>query len=143
MVQFVDGSIKAQMGLPDMRLPILYAMGYPARIHGNLPRIDFTEYSKLTFEKPDQELFYNLKLAYHALDQGGNVPCIMNAANEVAVEAFLQDRISFLSMSHVIEHCMQQLPFIPKPGYDDYVHTHNNTVIVAREFINKQNSHHS
>ncbi len=137
MVQFVDGSIKAQMGLPDMKLPILYAMGYPARVASDMPRFDFTRYPQLTFEPPDRDLFRSLTLAYRALDRGGNTPCVMNAANEVAVESFLNDRISFLAIPEVIEHCMVTAPFIGKPGYTDYVETHQETLVRAREFIHK------
>ncbi len=137
MVQFVDGSIKAQMGLPDMKLPILYAMGYPARVASDMPRFDFARYPQLTFEPPDRDLFRSLELAYRALDRGGNTPCVMNAANEVAVESFLNDRISFLAIPEVIEHCMVTAPFIGKPGYTDYVETHQETLVRAREFIHK------
>ncbi|WP_266362151.1 1-deoxy-D-xylulose-5-phosphate reductoisomerase [Tellurirhabdus rosea] len=132
MVQFEDGSIKAQMGLPDMKLPIQYALGYPNRIKSDFPRFDFTKYPSLTFEQPDLKTFRNLQLAFDALDRGGNVPCIVNAANEVAVEAFLHDEIGFLEISDVIEQCTQQIAYIGSPDYDDYVQTDEETRRVAR-----------
>ena len=135
MVQFEDSSIKAQLGLPDMRLPIQYAFSYPDRLHASFPRLDFTTCTQLTFEQPDTKRFRNLALAYEALDKGGNMPCIINAANEVVVSAFLNDRISFLGMSDVIEKCMQQVSFIEKPTYEDYVATDKLTRIMANELI--------
>jgi len=138
MVRFVDGSIKAQMGLPDMRLPILYALGYPSRIPSGLPRLDFTKYPELTFEQPDREVFRNLGLAYRAIEKGGNLPCILNAANEAAVQAFLNDRIGFLDISHVIEDCMEHVAFIHNPGLSDYIMTHQETLIIAEEFLRKK-----
>jgi 1-deoxy-D-xylulose-5-phosphate reductoisomerase len=137
IVQFVDGSMKAQMGLPDMKLPILYAMSFPTRIKSELPRFNFTDYPKLTFEKPDNELFRSLDLAYEALRVGGNMPCIMNAANEVAVGAFLNGRISFLGMPEVIEHCMKTASFLQNPRYDDYVASHHEAMERADIFINR------
>ena len=135
MVQFEDSSIKAQLGLPDMRLPIQYAFSYPDRLHASFPRLDFKTCTQLTFEQPDTKRFRNLALAYDALDKGGNMPCIINAANEVVVSAFLNDRISFLGMSDVIEKCMQQVSFIEKPTYEDYVATDKLTRIMANELI--------
>lgn len=135
MVQFEDSSIKAQLGLPDMRLPIQYAFSYPDRLHASFPRLDFKTCTQLTFEQPDTKRFRNLALAYEALDKGGNMPCIINAANEVVVSAFLNDRISFLGMSDVIEKCMQQVSFIEKPTYEDYVATDKLTRIMANELI--------
>lgn len=135
MVQFEDSSIKAQLGLPDMRLPIQYAFSYPDRLHASFPRLDFKTCTQLTFEQPDTKRFRNLALAYEALDKGGNMPCIINAANEVVVSAFLNDRISFLGMSDVIEKCMQQVSFIEKPTYEDYVATDKLTRIMADELI--------
>ena len=135
MVQFEDSSIKAQLGLPDMRLPIQYAFSYPDRLHASFPRLDFKACTQLTFEQPDTKRFRNLALAYEALDKGGNMPCIINAANEVVVSAFLNDRISFLGMSDVIEKCMQQVSFIEKPTYEDYVATDKLTRIMANELI--------
>lgn len=123
MVQFEDGAIKAQLGMPDMRLPIQYAFSYPKRIKASFPRIDWQTCTQLTFEQPDTTHFRNLALAYEALHQAGNMPCIVNAANEIVVNAFLHDRISFLGMSDVIEKCMQQATFISKPTYEDYVAT--------------------
>jgi len=135
MVQFEDSSIKAQLGLPDMRLPIQYAFSYPDRLCASFPRLDFKTCTQLTFEQPDTKRFRNLALAYEALDKGGNMPCIINAANEVVVSAFLNDRISFLGMSDVIEKCMQQVSFIEKPTYEDYVATDKLTRIMANELI--------
>jgi 1-deoxy-D-xylulose-5-phosphate reductoisomerase len=135
MVQFIDGSIKAQMGLPDMKLPILYALTYPVRIASDLPRFNFTDYPRLTFHTPDPDKFRNLSLAYSAMRRGGNMPCILNAANEVAVGAFLEERIGFLGIPEVIGHCMEKMPFIPVPAYDDFVDTHLETVKRAGEFI--------
>ena len=138
MVQFADGSIKAQMGLPDMRLPILYAMSYPFRIFSDFPRFSFLDYPKLTFEHPDLETFKNLTLAYNALNEGGNMPCILNAANEEAVKAFLYDRIGFLTISDVIEDCMENCTYLREPGYGDLVASDKETRIRAEELICKQ-----
>ena len=132
MVQFEDGAIKAQLGMPDMRLPIQYAFSYPDRKRASFPRIDWTLCRELTFEQPDLERFRNLALAYEALHQGGNMPCIVNAANEVVVDAFLHDRISFLGMSDVIEYTMQHTSFIAKPTYEDYVATDREARRIAR-----------
>jgi len=121
IVQFEDGSMKAQMGLPDMKLPIQYAMAYPQRLKSDFPRFNFLAYPELTFEKPDTETFRNLALAFDALNKGGNMPCVLNAANEVVVDAFLKDKISFLGMSDIIETCMSKVPSIAKPDYDSYV----------------------
>ena len=120
MVQFEDGSIKAQMGLPDMKLPIQYALGFPKRIRNDFPRFDFKKVSNLTFEDPDVKTFRNLFLAIEALNKGGNLPCILNAANEIAVYAFLRNRINFLDMTDVIEKTMQNIPFIEKPTLEEY-----------------------
>lgn len=133
MVQFVDGSLKAQMGLPDMKLPIQYALGYPKRLKSDFPRLNFFEYPTLTFEKPDTETFRNLALAYEALKKGGNAPCILNAANEIAVQEFLCDKVSFLEISEIIEDCMAKVPYIARPSYDDYVLTDNETRKIARK----------
>lgn len=135
LVQFRDGSMKAQMGLPDMKLPILFALAFPERIESDFPRISFSECTKLTFEDPDPEIFRNLGLAYSALQRGGNMPCVLNAANEVAVSAFLDDRLSFHDMPGIIEKCMQHVSFIPHPGYEDYIMTNEETRIKAVEFI--------
>ena len=120
MVQFEDGSIKAQMGLPDMKLPIQYALSFPKRIPNQFPRYDFKKVSTLTFEEPDLKTFRNLVLAMEALDKGGNLPCVLNAANEIAVYAFLRNRINFLDMTDVIEKVMNKVPFIEKPTLDEY-----------------------
>ena len=123
MVQFEDGSVKAQLGMPDMRLPIQYAFSYPYRIKSSFERIDFTKCTNLTFEQPDTKRFRNLALAYEAMNKGGNMPCIVNAANEVVVAAFLRDEIGFLQMSDVIEQTMCKVSYINQPDYDDYVAT--------------------
>lgn len=137
MVQFYDGSIKAQLGLPDMKLPIHYAMAYPDRIKTDFERFSFLKYPTLTFDSADTDSFRNLALAYIAMDQGGNMPCILNAANEVVVEAFLNDRIGFLAMSDVIETCMQKMPFIAQPSLNNYLETDADTRIFARELVTK------
>lgn len=120
MVQFEDGSIKAQMGLPDMKLPIQYAMAFPERIKNDFPRLDFRRCEQLTFEEPDLRTFKNLALAIEALQKGGNLPCVLNAANEIAVWAFLRNRIGFLDMMAVVEQAMQKVTFIEKPTLEDY-----------------------
>jgi 1-deoxy-D-xylulose-5-phosphate reductoisomerase len=135
MVQFEDGSIKAQMGLPDMKLPIQYALTYPARIKNNFKRFDFIKYPELTFEKPDTKTFPNLALAFEALKQGGNMPCIINAANEVAVAGFLHKSVSFLAMSKIIEQCMEQITYNDSPILDDYLNTDKETRIFAQNLI--------
>ncbi len=121
MVQFEDGSIKAQMGLPDMKLPIQYAMAFPKRLKNDFPRADFKKLRNLTFEEPDIKTFRNLGLAMEALDKGGNLPCVLNAANEIAVYAFLRNRIGFLDMTDVIESTMQKVSFLSKPSLNDYL----------------------
>ena len=138
MVQFIDGSIKAQMGLPDMKLPIFYALAFPQRVSSRLSRFNFMEHSQLTFELPDKKVFRNLVLAYEALNMGGNMPCVLNAANEVAVESFLQERIGFLAISDVIEHCLQTVSFIPDPTYEDYVFSHMETQVKATGYIKQK-----
>lgn len=135
LVQFEDGSIKAQLGLPDMRLPIQFAMSYPQRLKSNFPRFDFANYPALTFEKPDMETFRNLALAFEALGRGGNMPCVLNAANEVAVQEFLQDRIGFLQMSDIVEQCLSKMNYIASPVLEDYVNTDKETRIKAKELI--------
>jgi 1-deoxy-D-xylulose-5-phosphate reductoisomerase len=135
LIQFQDGSIKAQLGLPDMKLPIQYALGYPNRLISSFPRFDFAQYPALTFEKPDTETFRNLALAFEALKKGGNMPCVLNAANEVAVAEFLKDRIGFLEMSTLVEQCLAKMPYISNPGYDDYVNTDMETRAMAKELI--------
>jgi 1-deoxy-D-xylulose-5-phosphate reductoisomerase len=135
IVQFEDGSMKAQMGLPDMKLPIQYALTYPMRTITDFPRFDFLNYPTLSFEKADTETFQNLALAFQAMKQGGNMPCILNAANEVVVEAFLNDQIGFLEMSDAITDCMQKITFIDTPNYDDYVATDTESRIFTRNWI--------
>jgi 1-deoxy-D-xylulose-5-phosphate reductoisomerase len=136
LVQFEDGSIKAQLGLPDMRLPIQFAMSYPNRIKSDFPRFDFTQYPAFTFEKPDTETFRNLALAFEAMGRGGNMPCVLNAANEIAVQEFLQDRIGFLQMSELVEKCLNKMDYIANPAFEDYVNTDKETRIKAKELIN-------
>ena len=135
LVQFEDGSVKAQLGLPDMRLPIQFAMTYPERLRSDFPRFNIGDYPSLTFEKPDTETFRNLALAFEALNRSGNMPCVLNAANEVAVAEFLNDRISFLGMSRLVERCLEKMDYIKTPSYDDYVYTDKETRIKAFEFI--------
>jgi len=137
MVQFEDGSMKAQMGLPDMKVPIQYALSFPERIKNNFSRLDFADYPSLTFTKPDREKFKNLQLAFDALAEGGNLPCILNAANEVAVNAFLQDKIGFLEISDVIEQSFMKVDFIKSPNFDDYLKTDNETRKVAESLIRR------
>jgi len=120
MVQFEDGSIKAQMGLPDMKLPIQYALGFPLRMANEFPRYDFRKPNTLTFEEPDTKTFRNLSLATEALFKGGNLPCVLNAANEIAVFAFLRNRIGFLDMTDLVERTMQHVPFIERPSLEEY-----------------------
>ncbi len=127
IVQFEDGSMKAQMGLPDMKLPIQYAIGFPYRIKNNFPRFNFLDYPSLDFEQPNTKIFRNLALSFEAMDKGGNVPCVLNAANEIVVEAFLKRKIKFLEMSDIIEKAMNKLAFIKKPSLDDLIDTNNET----------------
>jgi 1-deoxy-D-xylulose-5-phosphate reductoisomerase len=127
IVQFEDGSMKAQMGLPDMKLPIQYALGFPARIKNNYPRFNFLDYPTLDFEPPNTKIFRNLALSFEAMNSGGNMPCILNAANEVVVEAFLNKKITFLQMPKIIEKAMQKVAFIEKPTLDDLIQTNAET----------------
>ncbi len=136
MVQFLDTSIIAQLGQPDMRVPIQYAFSYPERLPLDIPQVDFFELSQLTFEKPDRERFPNLEFAYEAVRVGGNMPCILNAANEVAVELFLQERIGFRQMSQLIEQTIQRASFVSSPSLDDYLNSDAETRKIAIEFIN-------
>ena len=135
MVQYEDGAVKAQLGMPDMRLPIQYAFSYPQRIKASFDRLDFSKMSELTFEQPDTNRFRCLALAYEALNKGGNMACIVNAANEVVVSAFLKDRIPFLRMSEVIEASMAKVPFIQTPSYEDYVATDAEARRIAESLI--------
>ena len=135
LVQFEDGSMKAQMGLPDMKLPIQYALNYPLRLKSDFPRFSFMNYPSLTFEKPDLETFRNLAIAYEVLEKGGNAACIANAANEIAVEAFLHDRIGFLDISDVIVESLAKIAYLGNPSYTDYVQTNEATRRFASEMI--------
>ena len=135
MVQYEDGAVKAQLGMPDMRLPIQYAFSYPQRIKASFDRLDFSKMTELTFEQPDMNRFRCLALAYEALNRGGNMACIVNAANEVVVSAFLKERISFLRMSEVIEQSMAKVPFIQTPTYEDYVATDAEVRRIAESLI--------
>jgi 1-deoxy-D-xylulose-5-phosphate reductoisomerase len=137
MVQFEDGSIKAQLGLPDMRLPIQFALAYPERLKSDFPRFDFAKYPALTFEKPDIETFRNLALAFEALRSGGNQPCVLNAANEIAVAEFLKEKVGFMEISEIVEQCLSKISFIKSPSYEDYVNTDRETRVLALELINK------
>ncbi|EJF10749.1 1-deoxy-D-xylulose-5-phosphate reductoisomerase [Pontibacter sp. BAB1700] len=137
LVQFEDGSIKAQLGLPDMKLPIQYALGYPNRLKNDFPRFSFLDYPQLTFEQPDLETFRNLQLAFEAMERGGNMPCILNAANEIAVEAFLREEVGFLEMSDIIESSMAKVTYIANPSYEDYVTTDRETRTYAAGVVGK------
>jgi 1-deoxy-D-xylulose-5-phosphate reductoisomerase len=137
MVQFRDGSMKAQMGLPDMRLPIQFALAFPNRLNSDFERFDFTQYPSLTFEKPDMITFRNLALAYEALDKKGNMACILNAANEITVQAFLEDKIRFTDIQKYNEKAMEKVHFIEKPGYEDYVETDTETRNVVNGMIHQ------
>lgn len=135
MVEFEDASIKAQLGLPDMKLPIRYAFSYPQRLKCKAPRLSFTQYNEFTFEQPDMMRFRNLAFAYEAINTGGNMPCILNAANEIVVDAFLKDQIGFLQMSDVIEQTMQKADYIENPSYEDYVETDAMARRITRELF--------
>ena len=134
-VQFVDGSVKAQLGTPDMRIPIQYAMTYPARWLSDVPRLDLFAVKQLTFEEPDMQRFPNLRLAYEAMEKGGNMPCILNAANEVVNLAFREGKCGFLQMSEVIEQTMATTSFITEPTYEDYVQTDKEARKIAKELL--------
>jgi len=134
-VQFEDGSIKAQLGIPDMKPPIQYALGFPERLKNTFKRFNFMDYPNLTFEKPDAKTFRNLQLAYDAMKKGGNMPCILNAANEIAVAAFLQDKIGFLNMSDLIADCMEKITFVSNPTLEDYIATDEATRKLANELL--------
>jgi len=136
MVQFEDGSIKAQMGLPDMKLPILYAFSFPERTKTHFPRLDFSDHAKLTFEKADQKRFRNLNLAYDAMKRGGNIPCALNAANEIAVQSFLDGTIRFTVMPDIIEYAMNRIPLIKAPVFEDFEETDMESRRLAMAFIN-------
>lgn len=135
LVQFEDGSIKAQLGIPDMKLPIQYAFSYPQRVKNTFKRFNFSEYPNLTFEKPDLDTFANLKLAFQSLKKGGNMPCVLNAANEIAVEAFLEDKIGFLQMSDIVGNTLEKVSFIKSPSYEEYVNCDKESRIIASELV--------
>ncbi|HLW19671.1 MAG TPA: 1-deoxy-D-xylulose-5-phosphate reductoisomerase [Cyclobacteriaceae bacterium] len=139
LVQFEDGSIKAQLGLPDMRIPIQFALTYPERFPSNFPRFDFAQYPSLNFEKPDLETFRNLQLAYDALERGGNAACVLNAANEIVVDAFLKDKVGFLEMSDIINETLNDVDFVKQPSLEDFIETDKISRITAIELINKHN----
>jgi 1-deoxy-D-xylulose-5-phosphate reductoisomerase len=134
-VQFVDGSVKAQLGTPDMRIPIQYALTYPQRWLSEVPRLDLFANNQLTFEEPDLQRFPNLALAYEAMNKGGNMPCILNAANEVVNLAFREGKCGFLQMSNIISQTMQKATFITEPNYEDYVQTDKEARIIAKELL--------
>ncbi|MDG2139387.1 MAG: 1-deoxy-D-xylulose-5-phosphate reductoisomerase [Flavobacteriales bacterium] len=134
-VQFEDGSIKAQLGLPDMKLPIQYALGFPLRLKNTFTRFSFLDYPELTFEKADEKTFRNLALAYRAMKKGGNSPCVLNAANEIAVDAFLNDKIGFLNMSDLIDNCLEKITFVKNPTIDDYIETDRETRLLAKTIL--------
>lgn len=135
LVQFEDGSMKAQLGLPDMKHPIQYALSFPERFSSQSKRFEFMNYPELTFEKPDTETFFNLQLAYRALEKGGNTACILNAANEIAVDAFLKDKITFLQIAEINQQCMEKANFIAHPTYEDYVATNTQARSIAKELV--------
>lgn len=135
MVQFEDGSIKAQLGLPDMKLPIQYALGYPKRLRSNFPRFSFANYPNLTFEEPATNKFPALEFAREAMIKGGNMPCVLNASNEIAVEAFLNEKIGFIQMASIVEKCLIKQPFIPKPTYENYLQTDIETRELAKTLV--------
>ena len=134
-VQFEDGSIKAQLGIPDMKLPIQYALGFPNRLKNNFKRFSFFDYPNLTFEKADEKTFRNLSLAFRAMSKGGNSACILNAANEIAVEAFLNDKIGFLNMSDLIDNCLEKITFVKSPTIEDYIETDQQTRLLANKLL--------
>ncbi|MGQ8337218.1 1-deoxy-D-xylulose-5-phosphate reductoisomerase [Sunxiuqinia sp. A32] len=138
IVQFGDGSMKAQMGLPDMKLPIQYALNFPQRLKSTFDRFNFMDYPKLTFEQPNTKIFRNLALAFEALNQGGNMPCILNAANEVVVQAFLKEKIRFAEMPYIIEESMQKVSFIKNPVLEDYIQTDKETRLLTNSFIKQR-----
>jgi 1-deoxy-D-xylulose-5-phosphate reductoisomerase len=135
IVQFEDGSMKAQMGLPDMKLPIQYALAYPERVKNDFPRFDFLKYPNFTFEKPDLDTFTNLKLAFDSMNKGGNMPCVLNAANEIAVQAFLEDKIGFLQMSDVVGNTLEKVKFIKAPDYNQYVDCDKEARMIASQLL--------
>jgi 1-deoxy-D-xylulose-5-phosphate reductoisomerase len=135
IVQFTDGSMKAQMGLPDMKLPILYALSYPQRFKASFPRFNFINYPSLNFELPNKDVFSALKLAYHCLEMGGNLPCVLNAANEIAVQAFLEDKINFLEIISLVERTVEKMNFIPHPTLEQLIQTDTESRRLATELL--------
>ena len=138
MVQFCDGSIKAQLGLPDMRIPIQFALGYPIRIKNSMPRFNFLDCSTFTFTAPDTKIFRNLALSFEALAKGGNLACVLNAANEVSVKAFLNEKISFLDIAEINEQVMEKIDFVTHPELNDYIESDKTARIFAEELILKR-----
>ena len=134
-VQFQDGSIKAQLGLPDMKIPIQYALGFPKRLSNRFERFSFFDYPNLTFEKPDLETFKNLALAYRAMEKGGNSPCVLNAANEIAVSAFLNDKIGFLNMTDLIDNCLEKINFVKNPSLEELIESDLETRNLATNYL--------
>ena len=134
-VQFQDGSIKAQLGVPDMKLPIQYALGFPKRLSNSFDRFSFFDYPELTFEKPKRNIFRSLDLAYKVLDKGGNAPCVLNAANEVAVNLFLSKKIGFLNIFDLVENCVEKITFVQNPTYEDLVESNYETINLAKTLI--------
>jgi len=135
LVCFEDGSMKAQLGLPDMRCPIQYAFSYPKRLKNNHKRFNFSDYPNLNFEKPDTSVFECLRLSYESMVVGGNAPCVLNAANEIAVQAFLDEKINFLKIPKIVSSCLEKTNFVPNPTYDDYVSTDEEVRKLAKDFI--------
>ena len=135
MVEYVDGSIKAQLGLPDMHLPIRYALGFPERLHSDCPKLKVSDYANLTFEAPDFDKFPMLGLAFEAIKRGGNIPCALNAANEVAVAAFLHDKIRFIDIATIVEKTMLETPFVSAPTYEDLVETNDEARKRAESYL--------
>ena len=136
LVQFQDGSLKAQLGLPDMRLPILYALSYPVRLPTNFPRFSFLDYPSLTFEYPDHQKFPSLHIVMNALERGGNIPCVLNASNEVVVNAFIRGEIGFSEMPDIIEQCIHDFPFIEKPDSEDFIQSDAEARLLTLRLIN-------
>lgn len=134
-VQFKDGSIIAQLGLPDMKIPIQYALGFPERLENDFPRFNFLDYSNLTFEPVNKDVFRSLDLAYKSMEKGGNSPCVLNAANEIVVDAFLKEKIGFLSMSNIVEVCLEKVTFVKNPTLEDYVSTDKETRLLATQLL--------
>ena len=139
-VQFEDGSVIAQLGVPDMKIPIQYALGFPKRLKNSFQRFSFLDYPNLTFEKADRETFKNLELSFYAMRKGGNAACVLNAANEIVVESFLNEKINFLYMSDVIEDCIEKITFVKNPTLEDYINTDKETRVLAKKIISKWKS---